>query len=198
MKIGILALQGDFDKHTVILNNIGLDSILVRYPTELNGIEGLIIPGGESTTLTHLMKRMNFYNPIIHFSKKYPILGTCAGLIMMAKRVNHPLVKPLGLLNMDVDRNAYGRQIHSFAESLPVRISNHIEKVPATFIRAPQITRIGDEVETLAEYQGNICGVKKGKHIALAFHPELDGVSLFHRVAFIPSMSINKEKQHAA
>ncbi|MCH7611820.1 MAG: pyridoxal 5'-phosphate synthase glutaminase subunit PdxT [Candidatus Marinimicrobia bacterium] len=199
MKIGILALQGDYEKHTGILDELGLDSILVRYPFELIDIEGLIIPGGESTTLTHLMKRMNFYKAMTDFANEKPILGTCAGLIMMAKVVNHHLVKPLGLLDIEVDRNGYGRQIHSFTENLPVQLNNHIEKIPVTFIRAPKITKTGEGVEILAEYHGEICAVKQGKHIGLAFHPELDGVSIFHKSAFIPnSISSNKEKPHAA
>lgn len=199
MKIGILALQGDYEKHTQILDQLGLDPILVRYPIELLDIEGLIIPGGESTTLTHLMKRMNFYETMIDFAKEKPILGTCAGLIMMAKVANHNLVKPLELLDIEVDRNGYGRQIHSFIEYLPIQLNNHIENIPATFIRAPKISKIGKGVEILAEYNGEVCAVKQGKHVGLAFHPELDGVSIFHKFAFISnSISSNKEKPHAA
>lgn len=199
MKIGILALQGDYEKHTRIIDKLGLDPILVRYPFELVDMEGLIIPGGESTTLTHLMKRMNFYKTIIDFAKEKPILGTCAGLIMMAKVVNHNLVMPLELLDIEVDRNGYGRQIHSFTDDLPVQLNNHVENIPATFIRAPKITKTGEGVEILAEYNGEICAVKQGKHIGLAFHPELDGVSIFHKSAFISnSISSNKEKPHAA
>ncbi len=199
MKIGILALQGDYEKHSRILNKLGLSNILIRYPSELKGIDGLIIPGGESTTLTHLMKRMHFYETIIDFAKEKPILGTCAGLIMMAKVVNHNLVIPLELLDIEVDRNGYGRQIHSFTDDLPVQLNNHIEKISATFIRAPKITNTGEGVEILAEYNGEICAVKQGKHIGLAFHPELDGVSIFHKAAFNSnSIYSNKEKPHAA
>jgi len=198
-KIGILALQGDYEKHAKILDKLGLDPILVRYPIELLDIEGLIIPGGESTTLTHLMKRMDFYEAITDFADEKPILGTCAGLIMMAKVVNHSLVKPLKLLDIEVNRNGYGRQIHSFTEYLPIQLNDHLENIPVTFIRAPKITKTGESVEILAEYNGEICAVKQGRHIGLAFHPELDGISIFHKSAFIPnSISVHKEKSNAA
>jgi len=199
MKIGILALQGDYEKHSEILDELGLDSILIRYPNEIKDIDGLVIPGGESTTLTRLMRRMNFYNTIIEFAKEKPILGTCAGLILMAIRTHHELVKPLGLLDIEVDRNGYGRQIHSFTEILPVQLNNHVEKITATFIRAPKIVKAGKNVEILAESNGEICAVKQGKHIGLTFHPELNGVSIFHQLAFLSnSISLHKKKQYAA
>jgi len=194
MKIGILALQGDYEKHSEILDELGLDTILIRYPNEIKDIDGLVIPGGESTTLTRLMRRMNFYNTIIEFAKEKPILGTCAGLILMAIRTHHELVKPLGLLDIEVDRNGYGRQIHSFTEILPVQLNNHVEKITATFIRAPKIVKAGKNVEILAESNGEICAVKQGKHIGLTFHPELNGVSIFHQLAFLSnSISLHKK-----
>lgn len=199
MRIGVLALQGDYEKHSRILDELGLDNSLVRYPDELNDIDGLVIPGGESTTLTRLMIRMNFCQAITEYAKEKPILGTCAGLIIMARNVNHELVRPLGLLDIEVDRNGYGRQIYSFTDMLPIQLNNRFEKIPATFIRAPKIVKAGKNIEILAESNGEICAVKQGIHYGLSFHPELDGVSIFHRLAFLSdSISLNKEKSHAA
>ena len=143
MKIGILALQGDYEKHGHILYDLGLDHTFVRYPAEIENVDGLIIPGGESTTLTNLMQKNSFHKTIQTFAEDKPILGTCAGMIMMSKKVNHRLVNPLGIIDIEVDRNAYGRQVYSFVDELPVRLNGHTEKIRATFIRAPKITKMG-------------------------------------------------------
>ncbi len=199
MKIGILALQGDYEKHSQILIELGLDYTFVRYSEELKELDGLILPGGESTTLTHLMQKNNFYQTIQTFAKDNPILGTCAGLIMMANKVEHTLVESLGIMDIEVDRNAYGRQVHSFVDELSVRINGHEELIPATFIRAPRISKIGKDVEVLADYNGAPCAVKQGKHIALSFHPELNGINIFHKSAFYINEAIEqKESFHAA
>ena len=121
--IGVLALQGDYEKHIQILDQLDMASTEVRYPEQLDSIEGLIIPGGESTTMTDMMQRVGFHNPIREFSKKKPILGTCAGLIIMAKPVDDSRIEPLAILDVDVDRNAYGRQVHSFTDQLPVTLN---------------------------------------------------------------------------
>ena len=118
MKIGILALQGDFDKHRLILEQLDLEPSLVRYPSDLNHISGLIIPGGESTTMTKLMDSTGFYESITSFANTNPVLGTCAGLIMMSRQANDNRIKTLGLLDVDVERNRSGRQINSFCELL--------------------------------------------------------------------------------
>ncbi len=199
MNIGILALQGDVEKHAIILSDLKMDYTIVRYSEELNDLDGLIIPGGESTTLTNLMNKNHFHKPIKEFAKNKPILGTCAGMIMMSKNVNHPLVEPLGIIDLEVDRNAYGRQVHSFVDELPVRLNGHTEKIKATFIRAPKITKIGKNVEILAEYNNEPCVVKQGQHIALSFHPELNNITIFHKAAFCINDSINQqESSHAA
>ena len=184
MKIGILALQGDYEKHGHILYSLGLDHTFVRYPAEIENVDGLIIPGGESTTLTNLMQKNSFHKTIQIFAEDKPILGTCAGMIMMSKKVNHRLVNPLGIIDIEVDRNAYGRQVYSFVDKLPVRLNGHTEKIRATFIRAPKITKMGKDVEILAEYNNEPCAIKQGKHIALSFHPELNGINIFHKAAF--------------
>ncbi|HBN45111.1 MAG TPA: pyridoxal 5'-phosphate synthase glutaminase subunit PdxT [Candidatus Marinimicrobia bacterium] len=199
MKIGILALQGDYEKHALILENLEIESVFIRYPQELHDVDGLIIPGGESTTLTHLMHKNDFYNTIKEFAKSKPVLGTCAGLIMMANKVEHALVDPLGLMDIAVDRNAYGRQVHSFVDELPIRLNGQEEIISATFIRAPRISKIGKDVEILAEYNNEPCAVKQGKHIALSFHPELNEINIFHKSAFCKNEAIEqKESFYAA
>lgn len=199
MKIGILALQGDYEKHARILESLEIKSALIRYPQELEDVGGLIIPGGESTTLTHLMQKNNFYQTIKEFANDNPVLGTCAGLIMMADKVEHTLVEPLGIMDIEVDRNAYGRQVHSFVDELPVRLNGQEEIIPATFIRAPRISKMGKDVEILAEYNNAPCAVKQDQHIALAFHPELNGINIFHKLAFCINEAIEQKKSfHAA
>ncbi len=182
--IGVLALQGDYERHSHILDLLQLQSMEIRYPDELGMIHGLVIPGGESTTMTDLMDRNGFYKPIRKFAKDHPILGTCAGLIMMATSVPNSRVEPLGILNIEVDRNAYGRQVHSFTDQLPVRLDGRETQVSSTFIRAPKITRIEAGIEVICEYKGNPVAVKQGLHMGLSFHPELDNVTLFHDFIF--------------
>lgn len=199
MKIGILALQGDYEKHSQVLIELGLDYTFIRYPEELKKLDGLIIPGGESTTLTNLMQKNSFHKTIQTFHEDKPILGTCAGMIMMSKKVNHRLVNPLGIIDIEVDRNAYGRQVYSFVDELPVRLNGHTEKIRATFIRAPKITKMGKDVEILAEYNNEPCAIKQGKHIALSFHPELNGINIFHKAAFCNNEAEQqKESSYAA
>ena len=145
------------------------------------------------------MNKSHFHKPIKKFAEKNPILGTCAGMIMMSKNVNHPLVDPLGIIDVDVDRNAYGRQVHSFVDKLSVRLNGDSKTIAATFIRAPKITKIGKNVEILAEFNNEPCAVKQGQHIALSFHPELNNITLFHKAVFCNKGSINKqESSHAA
>ena len=180
--IGILGLQGDVESHRKVLDTLGVESTVIRYPSELDGVEGLIIPGGESSTMTNLMKRMEFYMPLTDFAESFPVLGTCAGLILMARKVEDPRVKPLGLLNVSINRNGFGRQIHSFSEIINVTTDKREQKVNGTFIRAPKISDIADSVEIFAEYNGEPVAVKEGKHIGLSFHPELAGETIFHEL----------------
>lgn len=191
MIVGILALQGDVEKHAKILQGLEIESRSVRYKHDLDGLKGLIIPGGESTTMTHLLKKMDLYETIQSFAKDTPVLGTCAGMIMMSKKVDHTLVEPLNIMDIEVDRNAYGRQVHSFVDDLQVRLNGHTENIPATFVRAPKISKMGKDIEVLAEYDGEPCAVRQGKHMALAFHPELDGVNIFHKELFIKNESVS-------
>ena len=198
MKIGILALQGDFNKHRLILEQLELEQSLVRYPGDLNHVGGLIIPGGESTTMTKLMTRSGFYEYITSFANTNPVLGTCAGLIMMSNQAKDKRIKTLGLLDVDVERNASGRQIHSICVPLNVDIIGKSQLMDAAFIRAPKIVRCGPNVNVLATFNGSPCAVQSGLHLGLSFHPELNGVSIFHEFAFKKSVALKEERIHAA
>ena len=196
-KIGILALQGNFEKHKLLLDQLGLESTYVRYASNLDGLNGLIIPGGESTTITKLIDRAELFDSIVSFAKRNPILGTCAGLIMMANNAMDDRVKTFKLLDIDIERNASGRQIDSSIESLTVNHNNLEKNFNVTFIRAPKIIRYGADINVLAYYKGSPCAVQYGQHIGLSFHPELNEVSFFHEIAF--SKLINNRKElHAA
>ena len=198
MKIGILALQGDFNKHRLILEQLDLGPTLVRYPSDLDHVSGLIIPGGESTTMTKLMDRAGFYEAITSFANTNPVLGTCAGLIMMSNQAKDRRIKTLGLLDVDVERNASGRQIHSICVPLNVDIIGKSQPMDATFIRAPKIVRCGPNVNVLATFNGSPCAVQSGLHLGLSFHPELNGVSIFHEFAFKKLVTLKEERIHAA
>ena len=193
--IGILALQGDYSKHKDVLDKLKISSCEIRYSNQFNEISGLIIPGGESTTMTDLIYRSGLHNNIYSFSRSKPILGTCAGLIMMSRLVNDDRVKPLNILDIEVDRNAYGRQVNSFRDELSVSIGGKFENISATFIRAPKINRMNKNIEILSSYNNEPVGIKQGMHVGLAFHPELDGITLFHEYTFVEQFN---EKSHAA
>jgi len=198
MKIGILALQGDFNKHGLILEQLDLEPALVRYTSDLNHVNGLIIPGGESTTMTKLMDRAGLYESITSFANTNPVLGTCAGLIMMSYQAKDRRIKTLGLLDVDVERNASGRQIHSLCESLNVNINGKPQLIDATFIRAPKIIRYGPDINVLATFNGFPCAVQSGLHLGLSFHPELNGITIFHEFAFKKLAALKEERVDAA
>ena len=182
--IGVLALQGDFSKHIHILNILGIPSIEVRYLDQFNKIDGLILPGGESTVISDLIDRHKLRGAIIELSKEKPILGTCAGLIMMSKNIDDNKVDTLGILDLHVKRNAYGAQLHSFNENLEIRMGGESTFISASFIRAPKISKTGTDIEILSTFNGYPVAVKEGKHIGLAFHPELNTELLFHNYLF--------------
>ena len=192
-----MALQGNFQKHKLLLDQLGIESIYLRYASDLDDVNGLIIPGGESTTMTKLLDYSGLFKPIISFAEKNPVLGTCAGLIMMANNVKDDRVNTFNLLNIDVERNALGKQINSSIETLEVNYNNFQKNINVTFIRSPKIIRYGNEVSILAYHKDIPCAVKFGKHIGLSFHPELNGISIFHEIAFNKLIN-NKEGLHAA
>jgi 5'-phosphate synthase pdxT subunit len=167
------------------LRTLGIEPVKVRYPSQLDEVEGLVIPGGESTTLTRLMKTNNFFEPVKTFAKSYPVLGTCAGLIMMARKIDDVRVKTLGMLDVTVKRNLYGRQVHSFSNIISVHFDSRDVTIPATFIRAPQIIEIGPSVQVLATCADLPVAVLDGFHMGITFHPEIDGISVFHEWLFL-------------
>jgi 5'-phosphate synthase pdxT subunit len=181
MKIGVLGLQGSFIEHIAMLSRLGIETVDVRLPESLDAISGLIIPGGESTTISKLLRDFKLTEKIKKLGKAgLPILGTCAGLIMLANRVTGNSVEPLGLMDITVNRNAFGRQVDSFEADIPVTVLGE-KPFPCVFIRAPVVEYVGEGVEVLARLQnGRIVAAKQGKLLALAFHPELTADTRFH------------------
>jgi 5'-phosphate synthase pdxT subunit len=183
MKIGVLALQGAFAEHIAILTKLKADSIQVRLPHQLEGLDGLIIPGGESTTITKLMVHYKLKNKIIELAKNnFPIFGTCAGMIVLAGELaSAGGVKPIGVMDIKVNRNAFGRQVDSFEAEISIPA---IGKKPMTgvFIRAPLIESVGKAVEVLARLSdGTIVAARQGKLLVCSFHPELTDDTRFHQ-----------------
>ena len=197
-KIGILALQGNFQKHKLLLDQLGIKSIYVRYASDLDDVNGLIIPGGESTTMTKLLDYSGLFKPIISFAEKNPVLGTCAGLIMMSKSIrNNKYIKPLGILDIEVDRNAYGRQLNSFMDIIDIEIEDQIHQAEVLFIRAPKITKVGNSVNIISKYQNEIVAVRSGMHFGFTFHPELNEVTFLHHHIFKNKTKYHKENNAA-
>jgi len=183
MRIGVLALQGDFAEHVSVLASIGVEPIEVRLPTHLEGLAGLVLPGGESTTMRRLIDRWDLRGPLLEFaSTGAPVFGTCAGMIVLSKEIADGDEPILPLLDVTVRRNAFGRQLDSFEADLAVPLVGD-QPVHAVFIRAPIVERVGDGVDVLARLEdGRIVAVRERNIIATAFHPELAGEPRFHRL----------------
>jgi 5'-phosphate synthase pdxT subunit len=184
MKIGVLALQGDFAEHIVMLKGLGAETAEVRLPEQLNDLDGLIIPGGESTTIGKLAVAYNLMEPLKTFGQQHAIWGTCAGAIFLSKDVRReqPL---LGLMDITVERNAFGRQVDSFEADLDVsglkQVTGTDEAFHAVFIRAPIIESVSGEAKVLASLpDGRIIAAQQGHFLATSFHPELTGDNRFH------------------
>jgi len=179
-RVGVLALQGDFEAHTRALARAGADPVEVRTTADLDSVEGLVIPGGESTTMLKLLNEMGLKEPLRAFGERKPIFGTCAGAILLATDVSHPTQESLALMDIGVQRNGYGRQVDSrivHIGSGDARLEGEIE---AVFIRAPIIRRVGGEAKVLASYAGDPVLVEQGRHLVATFHPELTGDSRVH------------------
>ena len=200
--IGILELQGNYALHHKIFSDLGISSKGIKTARDLDNIDGLVIPGGESTTISLLLDSFDLRIPIKNFAKENPIMGTCAGLIMMSKSIKgDKKVTPLGILDIIVDRNAYGRQIMSCKEPVSFRLNKQKIEINATLIRAPKIISINDSVNVLATIDNFPAVVMEGKHLGLSFHPELDGITIFHEILFNPSCKFywpNLNKVNAA
>jgi 5'-phosphate synthase pdxT subunit len=178
IRVGVLAIQGDVEAHVEALERVGAEGVAIRWPKELDGLDALILPGGESTTISKGLERLQLYEPLEAFAASgRPLLGTCAGAVLLAARVeNHP-VRSLGLLDVTAVRNAYGTQVDSFkaiAES-------ELPDLPCVFIRAPRLRRPGPELEVLARVDGWPVWVRQGTVMATTFHPELTSDPRVHR-----------------
>lgn len=169
--IGVLALQGDYEAHARAFANAGARTVLVRKPEELKGLDGLVLPGGESTTMLKFLEKHGFFESLGEFVANTPTFATCAGCILVAREVLHPAQRSLGVLDATVERNAYGRQIDSAILTLPTELpGGPLEMV---FIRAPRITRVGPGVKVLAQRDGFPALVRQGKLLVATFHPEM-------------------------
>ncbi|MHB0867931.1 MAG: pyridoxal 5'-phosphate synthase glutaminase subunit PdxT [Chloroflexota bacterium] len=182
-RIGILALQGAFLEHAQSFQLLGAEAVEVRLPAELEGLDGLVIPGGESTTVSLLLDGYDLRRPLLEMAARgLPLWGTCAGMILLSKNVTDERVKSLELMDLRVLRNAFGRQVDSFEVDLPVpRLGD--PPFRAVFIRAPIVESVGEGVEVLARLpDGRIAAARQGRLLATAFHPELTGDLRFHRL----------------
>ncbi len=183
MKVGVLAAQGAFAEHIVVLNKLGVEALPVRLPGQLTGLDGLIIPGGESSSISKLITDYNLVDEIKQLAENgLPVFGTCAGMIILASDIpDGDIVKPLGLMNIGVKRNAFGRQRESFEAELSIPVLGN-EPFPGVFIRAPLIARSSNNVEILARLpDGTGVAARQGKLLVSAFHPELTEDTRFHR-----------------
>lgn len=182
MQVGVLALQGAFREHIYSLEALGVRAAAIRLPEQLAECDGLIIPGGESTAISKLMVTYGFYEPIAErYGQGMAVWGTCAGAILIAQRIVEGLgdQRALELMDIEVRRNAYGRQVDSFEVDLDI---THIgEPYRGVFIRAPWIESVGTGVEVLARHEGHICAAREGRLLATTFHPELTGDPRLHR-----------------
>ena len=188
MKIGVLALQGAFAEHVKILQGLGVTAVEVRLPEQLTDLDGLIIPGGESTTIGKLARMYNFMEPLREFAVEKAMWGTCAGMIFMAKEIeattsgkDQPL---LAVMDIEVARNAFGRQVDSFEANLEVAVFENGDggAFPAVFIRAPQLLAVKADAEVIAQLaDGTAVAAQQGKWLVTAFHPELTNDNRFHR-----------------
>jgi pyridoxal 5'-phosphate synthase pdxT subunit len=196
LKIGILAVQGDFAAHARMLAELGAETVEVRTPTDLANCDGLILPGGESTTQLQFLQEEGLDKAIRKFAAdKRPIFGTCAGAILLASDVKNPKQDSLGLLDMTVLRNGYGRQVHS--DVVTGKTTLHDEPLEMVFIRAPIFERIGKGIEVLAEFANKPALVQKGNVMAAAFHPELTSDTTVHRRFLELAKSQSQSNGHA-
>ena len=180
IKIGVLALQGAFAKHLSVLKQLNVASIEVRKLKDLDECDALIIPGGESTTISRQLDYIQMNEKLKEFSRSKPIFGTCAGLILMSKQVLEDNINSLCLLDITTERNAFGRQIDSFITDVDLKLGKQKKIVPAVFIRAPRIRKWASEVEILACYKEEPILIKQGLHLGATFHPELTSDTTIH------------------
>jgi 5'-phosphate synthase pdxT subunit len=177
-RVGLLSLQGDYEKHRQALEPLGAEAVRVSLPEHLPGLDALILPGGESSTMLRLLDATGLRAGIERLVRDTPVLGTCAGLILLAKSADRLPAPTLGAIDVTAERNAWGRQVHSFTGAVEVApLGGSFDGV---FIRAPRITRVGRGVEVIATLAGEPVGVRQGRIVALSFHPELTADTRLH------------------
>jgi 5'-phosphate synthase pdxT subunit len=179
--IGIFALQGDFHKHKIAVEKLGLKVVLVKDSATLKKCSKLIIPGGESTTFLKLVDKLDMRTPLMEFAKDHAVMGTCAGLIILAAKVNDFELQPLGLIDITVERNAYGRQIDSFIDTVTLNLNGKKSDFEGVFIRAPKIVSLGENVRPLGEHNSEVIMAASKSVLVAAFHPELTDDLAVHR-----------------
>lgn len=181
MKIGVLALQGAVAEHIQMLSSLEIEAVAVRLPSELDSLDALIIPGGESTTMSRLLSDYGLKEPIRDLiDEGLPAFGTCAGLVLLARKVDRLDAGPIGVMDIEVKRNAFGRQVNSFEADLATQALGD-RPFHGIFIRAPLVDKAGPGIEVLCQYNDAIVAARQGKVLACAFHPELTDDSRFHR-----------------
>jgi 5'-phosphate synthase pdxT subunit len=189
--IGVLALQGDFDAHRRRLEELGAEVLLVRKPEQLDDVNALVIPGGESSTFLWHLEQAGFLQKLAGFVRTKPTFGTCAGAILLATDVTNPPQKSLSAIDIAIERNAYGRQINSFIGELKWSLGG--DPLEAVFIRAPKIMRTGPQVEVLAREGNDPVLVRQGHLMAATFHPELSGDTRVHQ-AFLDMVRTSRAR----
>ncbi|HEX5283262.1 MAG TPA: pyridoxal 5'-phosphate synthase glutaminase subunit PdxT [Bryocella sp.] len=187
-RIGVLALQGAFDVHARRLDDLGASAHLVRKPDELSDLDGLVLPGGESSTFLWHLERAGFYDALDAFVRTKPVFGTCAGCILLAKEVNNPPQRSFGVLDIAVERNAYGRQNDSVILNAPTALPGG--PMEMVFIRAPRISRIGPGIKIIARRDDDPVLVRSGRTLAATFHPELSEDRRVHQL-FLDMVKVN-------
>lgn len=190
LKIGVLALQGAVREHVRAIEASGAEAVAVKHIEELEDLDGLVMPGGESTAMRRLIDKYGFLEPLKEFAKNKPVFGTCAGLILMAKRIQGQDTAHLELIDMTVERNAFGRQVDSFEADLMIHGVG--EDFTGVFIRAPFIVEVGPEVEILSKHNDRIVAAKHGHFLCAAFHPELTDDYRLHQF-FVKMVQSSKE-----
>ncbi len=178
-RVGILSLQGDFERHGAAFAALDDEPVRVSLPADLDGVDALVLPGGESSTMLRLLEATGLRAPVERAIREKPVLGTCAGLILLARECDGLPEAPLGLIDVTLTRNAYGRQVASFSDRIEAPALG--EPYDGVFIRAPRIRRVGPGVEVVATHRGEPVGVREGRAVGLAFHPELTGDLRFQR-----------------
>jgi 5'-phosphate synthase pdxT subunit len=179
--VGVLALQGDFLQHENALKKLKVPSKRIRSPEELNSCEALILPGGESTTFVKLLKKTNLFSAIRDFSKDHPLMGTCAGLITLSAKITNNSFETLGLIDIEVERNAYGRQIDSFIKTIQIPMFQDQPEFEGVFIRAPKILRLGKGIEKLGHLDDQVVMARNSRILVTTFHPELSRDGRVHQ-----------------